>query len=105
MRQGGDQKTVQRFQARATRGLRHKKPLVGNISRTRRESGKPAGVLSENLIRRGIRVVRQYQRMRPDPTDKANFALNNAVILQFLEQSFYGGLYYHDRWDGKYHAP
>ena len=36
---------------------------------------------------------------------KANFALNNAVILQFLEQSFYGGLYHHDRWDGKYHAP
>src|SRR5262249_37297003 len=31
---------------------------------------KPAGVLSENLIRRGIRVVRQYYRMRPDPTDE-----------------------------------
>ena len=28
-------------------------------------------------------------------------ALNDAVILQFLEQGFSGGLYYHDRWDGK----
>ena len=35
----------------------------------------------------------------------ADFALNNAVILQFLEQGFHGGLYHHDRWDGKYHAP
>ena len=32
-------------------------------------------------------------------------ALNNAVILQFLEQGFHSGLYHHDRWDGKYHAP
>ena len=35
----------------------------------------------------------------------ADFALNNAVILQFLEQGFHGGLYHHDRWNGKYHAP
>jgi hypothetical protein len=35
----------------------------------------------------------------------ADFALNNAVILQFLEQGFHGGLYHHDGWDGKYHAP
>jgi hypothetical protein len=32
-------------------------------------------------------------------------ALNDAVILQFLEQRFDGGLYHHDRWDRKYHAP
>jgi GAF domain-containing protein len=32
-------------------------------------------------------------------------ALNDAVILQFLEQRFDGGLYHHDRRDRKYHAP
>ena len=32
-------------------------------------------------------------------------ALNDAVILQFLEQRFDGGLYHHDRWDCKYHPP
>src|SRR5262245_35743867 len=35
----------------------------------------------------------------------AKSVLNNAVIPQFLEQGFHGGLYHHDRWDGKYHAP
>jgi hypothetical protein len=31
--------------------------------------------------------------------------LNNAVILQFLEQGFHCRLHYDDRWDGKQHAP
>jgi hypothetical protein len=37
--------------------------------------------------------------------DEYRAALNHAVILQFLEQSLHGGLYHHDRRDGKYHAP
>src|SRR5262245_66467098 len=40
-----------------------------------------------------------------DLTQCRECALNNAVTLQFLERGFHGDLYYHDRWDGKYHAP
>jgi hypothetical protein len=37
----------------------------------------------------------------PPVTSLIKSRLNNAVILQFLEQSFHGRLHYHDRWNGK----
>ena len=62
----------------------------------------------------GGRHATIYRRRRPSlraltvqsaDQGTAKRALNNAVILQFLEQGFHGGLCHHDRWDGKYHAP
>jgi hypothetical protein len=41
------------------------------------------------------------QSARAKFTKRRESTLNNAVILQFLEQGFHGSLYDHDRWDSK----